>query len=189
MQPALIIIDVQNGIDEAVHWGGKRNNPEAEGNIKLLLDFWRGKALPIFIIKHDSVQPDSPLRPGQNGNDLKFFIQPADDAIVIAKTRANAFIGTVLEQELRSRQIEAVYIAGFVTNNSVEATARMSGDLGFETTVVSDATACFAKVGTDGVVYSAELIHQLSLANLAGEYASIASTAAVTRKLTNFTSP
>jgi nicotinamidase-related amidase len=63
-----------------------------------------------------------------------------------------------------------------VTNNSVEATARMCGELGFKTVVVSDATAAFNKKGPDGEVFPSELIHSVSLLNLKDEYAEIRTT-------------
>jgi nicotinamidase-related amidase len=185
MSPALIIIDVQKGIDQNDHWGGNRNNPEAEGNIKLLLNFWREKQFPIVIVKHDSLDKTSPLYPGQEGNGLKEFVRPIDGELIVAKSTPSAFIKTDLESILRTRGVDLVYVAGFVTNNSVESTARMSAELGFRTTVVSDATACFNKRGGEGTIYSSELIHQVSLANLAGEYAEIETTAGIIRKLTN----
>jgi nicotinamidase-related amidase len=176
VNPALIIIDVQKGIDEAIHWGGNRNNPEAEGNIKVLLTQWRSTKLPVFIVKHDSKYSGSPFFPGKAGNDLKDFASALDGEVLIAKSTANAFVGTPLLAGLKERKVSKVFIAGFVTNNSVEATARMSGDLGFDTTVVSDATAAFNMTGLDGTVYSSELVHQISLSNLKGEYAEIQTT-------------
>jgi nicotinamidase-related amidase len=185
MSPALVIIDVQKGIDQGNHWGGNRNNPEAEGNIKLLLNLWRQKQFPIVIVRHDSLEKTSPFYPGQEGNVLKEFVRPIDGELLIAKSTPNAFIKTDLEGVLRTRGIDTVYVAGFVTNNSVEATVRMSAALGFRTTVISDATACFNKRGADGTIYASELIHQVSLANLAGEYAEIETTTGIIRKLTN----
>jgi nicotinamidase-related amidase len=66
-----------------------------------------------------------------------------------------------------------------ITNNSVEATARMAGNLGFTTIVVSDATATFARPDFNGVLRSAEEVHAMSLANLQDEYAAIMTTAEV----------
>jgi hypothetical protein len=34
MLPALILIDIQEGFDDEVYWGGSRNNPDAEENAK-----------------------------------------------------------------------------------------------------------------------------------------------------------
>jgi nicotinamidase-related amidase len=176
MNPALLVIDVQKGIDEAQHWGGNRNNPEAEGNIKLLLDFWRTRKFPVIIVQHCSTSEGSPFHPSRSGNSLKDFIFANEGEVLIRKSTANAFIKTGLEDILRKRKIAKLVVTGFVTNNSVEATARMSGELGFATTVISDATASFSNKGVDGTVFPSELIHQISLCNLNGEYAEIKTT-------------
>ncbi len=173
--PALIVIDVQNGIDDSDYWGGNRNNPEAEENIQKLITGWREKKLPIFFVRHNSVLQESPFRPGQSGNDFKSFIVPGNDEVIITKSTASAFVNTSLRDELTARKIQEVVVVGFVTNNSVEATARMAGDLGYKTYVVSDATACFDKVGYNNVGFAAELIHMVSLSNLNEEYATILS--------------
>ena len=52
----------------------------------------------------------------------------------------------------------------------------MSGNLGFETWYVGDACATFDRVGPDGEVFSADLIHRTSLASLHGEFADVVST-------------
>jgi len=176
MNPALLVIDVQKGIDYATHWGGNRNNPEAEGNIQKLVRGWRQKHCPVFIIQHCSLNPTSPFYPGKPGNDLKDFIFVMDNERLIRKSKANAFLDTSLEEDMISQNISHVVITGFVTNNSVESTARMSGELGFRTVVVSDATACFNKKAMDGTIYPSETIHQISLCNLQGEYATIRTT-------------
>jgi len=53
----------------------------------------------------------------------------------------------------------------------------MAGNLGYDTYVVSDATATFDKTDFFGQRRSAEDVHALSLANLQGEYAAVISTA------------
>ena len=70
-------------------------------------------------------------------------------------------------------------IAGVITNNSVEATARVAGNLGFDVYVVSDATFTFDRAALDGSQHKAEDVHAHSLANLNGEYARIVDTASV----------
>jgi nicotinamidase-related amidase len=183
MKTALILIDVQVGIDDAAHWGGNRNNPAAEENISLLLQAWRASKLPVVIIQHASVSPISPLRPGQQGHALKPLIVPRENERVITKSTANAFIGTSLQKHLLELECTQLVITGFVTNNSVEATARMAGDLGYKTIVVSDATACFDKQGLTGAVYSSAVVHELSLANLKDEYATIVDTQTLLKKI------
>ncbi|NQD96246.1 isochorismatase family protein, partial [Pseudomonas sp. CrR25] len=71
------------------------------------------------------------------------------------------------------RGIGAVALVGVSTNNSVEATARSAGNLGFETYVVSDATFAFAKSDYNGLMRSANDVHAMALANLQGEYATV----------------
>jgi nicotinamidase-related amidase len=64
---ALILIDVQEGLDDPAYWG-KRNNPDAEANMARLLAAWRMKGRPIYHVQHRSVNPNSPLRPSEPGN-------------------------------------------------------------------------------------------------------------------------
>jgi nicotinamidase-related amidase len=179
MNPALVLIDVQKGIDEAAHWGGNRNNPEAETNIAKLLAHWRTKNFPVIIVQHCSVDKNSPFFPGKPGNAFKDFVVPESNERVFEKSTANAFIGTFLHQHLAKEKITELIITGFVTNNSVEATARNAGDFGLKTIVVSDACACFDKLGLDGTKYPSSLIHSISLANLQDEYAIIKRTAEI----------
>ena len=58
---ALIIIDVQKGFDDEKHWGGNRNNKDAETKIVQILDKWRELKFPIFHILHSSLELDSRL--------------------------------------------------------------------------------------------------------------------------------
>lgn len=171
---ALLIIDVQKGIDDP-SWG-RRNNPEAEANIGRLLDAWRAAAKPIFHIKHNSTEPESTYRPGQPGNDFKAEACPLPGEIVIEKTTNSAFIGTDLERRLRDAGIHTLIVTGVITNNSVEATVRMAGNLGFDVYLVSDATATVDKRDLEGRFWPAEEVHALSLANMHGEYATVIST-------------
>ena len=180
---ALILIDVQVGIDDVDHWGSNRNNPEAEKNIDRLLYQWRRNKLPVVIVQHCSKSALSPFRPGQTGNDLKDFVEIRVEDKHIKKSTTSAFMGTDLEKYLVDQGIGVLVICGFVTNNSVEATTRHAGDLGFDTTVVSDGVACFNKRGIDGSIYDSGLVHQISLSNLAGEYASIKTTDEIIRAL------
>lgn len=172
---ALMIIDVQKAIDHP-SWG-RRNNPQAEENIGRLLVAWRNTRRPIIHVCHLSREPQSTYRPGQENCEFKEAMRPQAGEAVITKHTNSAFIGTELEVLLRRERIFTLVICGVITNNSVEATARMAGNLGYETYVVSDATATFDKVDFCGQLRSAEDVHALSLANLQGEYATVVSTA------------
>ncbi len=173
--PALLIIDVQKAIDHP-SWG-HRNNPEAESQISGLLAAWRKANGPVIHIRHFSSNPKSTYRPGQEGCEFKELVLPMSGELIITKSVQNAFIGTDLDTFLRSRQISSLVICGVITNNSVETTARMAGNLGYETYVVADATATFDKIDFNGQLRSADDVHAMSLANLRGEYATILSCA------------
>lgn len=171
---ALIIIDVQDGLDEPRL--GKRNNPNAENNMARLLAAWRAKGRTIYHVQHMSTEPNSPLRPELPGNAIKRIVAPQGDEPVIQKTVNNAFVGTNLEDRLRAENIQSVVIVGLTTEHCVSSTARMADDLGFTTFVADDATACHDRHGYDGTYYPAETVHTLSLVSLQDEFATIVKT-------------
>jgi nicotinamidase-related amidase len=174
---ALVVIDVQKAIDagyHAVH--GPRNNVDAERKIAQLLATWRKYQRPVIHVRHDSTSADSAYRPGQAGNDFKDEVAPHAGETVIPKTTNNAFIGTPLETHLRASGVDALVVTGVSTNNSVEATVRMAGNLGFKTYLVGDACFTFARPDFAGRLRSADEVHDMSLANLDGEYCTVAST-------------
>lgn len=172
-QTVLLLIDLQKAIDDP-RWG-VRNNPQAEENVGRLLSCWRHHQMPIIHVRHVSRDPQSTYRDGQIGAEFKEVAKPRPNEILVTKQVCTAFIGTDLESRLRGLGATDVVIAGVITNNSVESTARVCGDLGFRTTVVSDATFTFAKKDFSGMLHSADVVHAMSLANLQGEYASIRS--------------
>jgi nicotinamidase-related amidase len=174
---ALLVIDLQKAIDDP-RWAkeGPRNNPEAEANIARLLASWRKAGRPIFHIRHDSKEPQSAYRPGQPGNDFKPEALPLPSETVIAKRTNSAFIGTGLEGRLSAAGVKGLVVAGVITNNSVEATVRMAGNLGFDTCLVEDACFTFARRDYRGRLRSAEEVHAMSLANLVGEYCAVTRT-------------
>ena len=174
---ALIVIDVQRAIDHPT-WG-VRNNPGAEANIQALLAAWRARSGPIYHVRHDSTEPQSHYRPGQPLHAFKPEALPLTGEPVIAKTTNSAFIGTDLEARLRAAGQNTLIIAGVITNNSVEATVRMAGNLGFNTYLVEDASFTFGRKDWSGAWRTAEEVHSMSLANLEGEYCTVVRTADV----------
>jgi nicotinamidase-related amidase len=171
---ALIVIDLQKAIDHP-RWG-ERNHPEAEKNVAALLAAWRRTGRPLYHIRHDSTEPASPYRPGQSGHGFKPETQPVAGEAVIAKTTNSAFIGTDLDRRLRAAGHRLLVVTGVITNNSVEATVRMAGNLGFDTYLVEDATFTFGRHDWRGTWRTADEVHAMSLANLDGEYCAVVST-------------
>jgi nicotinamidase-related amidase len=69
-----------------------------------------------------------------------------------------------------------------MTDQCVSATARMAGNLGFDTYVASDATATFDRYSpVTSRHFAAEEMHDVELASLSGEFATIADTESLLR--------
>jgi nicotinamidase-related amidase len=173
---ALILIDLQDGFDDHAYWGGNRNNPDAEVNSRKVLDTWRELNLPIFHVKHNSVNPKSRLVPGQPGNAIKEIVKPIGNEPVISKTVNSAFIGTDLKERLQQQHIETVVLVGLQTDHCVSTTARMAANLGFNTIVLSDATATFDRISPTGEKFSSQQIHEINLTSLNDEFATVITT-------------
>lgn len=178
---ALLVIDVQKGLDDPSL--GRRSNPEAEANVARLLAEWRRRGLPIVHVRHCSVEPDSPLRAGRPGNEIKPEARPLPGEKQITKSVNSAFVGTGLERYLREQGIASLVIVGLTTDHCVSASTRTASDLGFEATVVSDATAAFERRGPDGRRYACEEVHGVHLASLDGEFCRVRSTAEILGEL------
>lgn len=172
-KPALLLIDIQKGFLDEDYWGGNRNNKDAEKVSGMLLEKWRELGLSVFHIRHSSVNPESRLYQSNPGFEFNENVLPQNDEPVITKNVNSAFIGTDLKEKIDGQGINTLVIAGITTNHCVSTTARMAGNFGYETYVISDATAAFDRIGICGEKYDAELIHLTALANLNDEFASV----------------
>lgn len=88
-----------------------------------------------------------------------------------------------LAQWLKSDSITQVITVGVATNNSVEATARTGGNLGFDVIVPHDGCFTFDKPDFFGTPRSAEDVHAMSLGNLHGEYATVVGSEEILQRL------
>lgn len=177
----LILIDLQQAID-APYWG-PRNNPGAEMVVARVLSAWRMARRPVFHVRHDSRMPDSAYRPGLPSHEFKPEAMPLAGEAVIGKSTCSAFVRTELQARLGEAAIDTLFVMGVLTQNSLEATVRHAGDLGFVTHVVADGCWAVDKRLRDGRVVPAELVHELSLANLDGEYAQVIESDALLARL------
>ncbi len=170
-ESTLLVIDVQQGMDNPRL--GKRNNPDAEKRIADVIAAWRAAGKPVVHVQHDSVEPQSELRPDRPGNAVKPEGKPIEGEPVFRKNVNSAFIGTELESYLRERGVENLVLVGLTTEHCISTTARMGANLGFGITIVADATAAFEHKGYDGKHYTADEVHNVELANLNREFAMI----------------
>jgi nicotinamidase-related amidase len=184
--PALVVIDVQQGLDDPA-WG-QRNNPQAERNMARLLRVWRESDRPIVHVQHLSVLPHSPLRPNQPGCAFKPEVQPLEHEPIFQKNVNSAFIGTSLESYLREQQITNLVIVGLTTDHCVSTSARMGANLGFQVIVVADGTATFERISYNQRHFTAEEIHETALASLHQEFAIVLPTDEVIHLISNINS-
>ncbi len=170
---ALLLIDVQNHFDNPEN--GKRNNPNAEENMALLLKMWRKSNRPVIHIQHIG----NPFLPHHPGREIKEIVAPLQGEPVMIKNVNSSFIGTNLEIHLKEAKIKTLVIVGLTTDHCVSKTTRMAKNLGFTPFIVSDATATFERVSFDGKLYIAEEIHNLALVSLSEEFATVIDTKGV----------
>ena len=92
----------------------------------------------------------------------------------------SGFIGTDLEDHLKSAGISQVVICGLTTPHCVSTTVRMAANLGFYVTLAGDACATFARNADTsfdgGPAVTAEQLHRTELAALHGEFATVTTT-------------
>lgn len=184
MTRALLVIDMQRAFDDLDFWG-PTTNPACEANVAALAGAWRASGEPVVVIRHDSTSPGSPLHPGSAGNALVDPVAAIDPALRVVKSVNSAFYGDPdLHAWLTAEGIRELVVCGIQTNMCVETTARMAGNLGYDVTVVLDATRTFdlrADVAGLGVVTRTadELMATTALDLQAGGFARIATTASL----------
>jgi nicotinamidase-related amidase len=172
---ALLVVDVQQGFDDAAYWG-PRNNPRCEDNVAALLAEWRAHDRPVVFVRHDSAGAASPLRPGQPGNDLKPIVTGEPD-LLVSKHVNSCFHGQPdLDGWLRGRGLDGLVLCGITANHCCETTARVGGNLGHTVLFVLDATHTFDREGPDGTTVTADELARVTATNLHGEFATVVST-------------
>lgn len=170
---ALLLIDVQKGVNVFDHWGGptgRRNNPEAENHMLRLMAAFREADLPVMFTRHDSREEASPLKLSLPTGDMIEGFEPQSGDVVVVKDVNSAFIGTDMELRLREHGVNRLVIAGFFTNFCVETSTRMAGNMGYDTYLAHQACATTNRIGLDGTDYDPDLVHAMSIASLHGEF-------------------
>jgi len=175
MATALLVIDVQMAFVADRAAGYAWANPDADQQIATLLAAFRGQNLPVLHVHHHASDPRDSFHPDAPGAAVQPLAAPLPGEPVFIKQGSSGFIGTGLADHLTANGISGLVIVGGAANYCVETTARMAGNLGYATTVVGDALINFQKTLRDGRVMPAEDVLALTLANLDGEFAHIAS--------------
>lgn len=177
----LIVVDAQKAFADPA-WG-PRDNPDAEANIVRVIEAWRAAGQPVVLVRHDSVEPGSPLAPGAPGNAFHDGVDGRHE-LLVTKSVNSAFYGDPdLHAWLQSRGARHLTICGITTDHCCSTTARMAGNLGYDVDFVLDATHCHDRALPDGSVIPADQVARAAAASLHGEFATVITTEQAVRDL------
>ena len=159
---ALLVIDCQNDFLSPEGFVAKKRGKEelvfVENGVKTLASFIdqarKAGVLIIFVQAiYDRVfvsdiwlsiaNTEEICLEGSWGADFYKGLEPYPTEIVVKKHRYSAFIGTDLDQILRSRRIKTLILAGVATNICVESTARDGFMLDYHIVFAKDCTATY----------------------------------------------
>jgi|SRR5215212_10365994 nicotinamidase-related amidase len=174
MARALLIIDIQRDYFP----GGAMPLVEpdaAAAAARRVLDRFRADGSPVVHLKHVWEGEDAAfMRPGTDGVEIHDTVAPADGEPVIEKAEPNGFLGTSLEEQLRSAGVGELVVAGMMSSMCVDATVRAAAEKGFEVTVVHDACAA-PDLEFEGATIPGASVHGAFMAALGQGYATVVS--------------
>lgn len=173
----LIVIDAQMEYSEEGALALPGLQPALD-NITALLLAGRKDGAKIVHIAHEGSEGRA-FDPEAGGRIIG-QVAPLEGETVLTKGLPNSFTHTGLQNHLAEIGRPHLVLCGFMTHMCVSSTARAALDLGYETTVVSDATATRAlPAAAGGAAMSAEDMHGAALAALADRFSAVNTTAQV----------
>jgi len=181
MTIGLILIDIQNDYFP----GGKMElvgADEAGKNTRTILESARKNSIPIIHIQHLSTRPLATFFvPGTPGADIHQIVRPVADEEVVQKNFPNSFRSTILQDLLRTHQVDHLLICGMMTHLCIDTTVRAAFDLGYQCTLAADACATRDLIW-DGKKIPAEHVQGSFLAALSGIFAEVLSVQDIQKK-------
>jgi nicotinamidase-related amidase len=135
---ALVVIDTQLGMFETP---GVPPVPDGERllrNVEGLIQRAREAGAAMIHVRHAD-GPGHPLERGTKGWEIHPRVAPADGEPVVDKETPASFLRTTLRDELESRGIGSLVLAGMQTEYCVDTMCRRAFGLGYEATLAADA--------------------------------------------------
>ncbi|WP_407363574.1 cysteine hydrolase (plasmid) [Pseudomonas luteola] len=162
---ALLILDMQVGLFQGPDkpWLGDR----LLSTLNDLIYRAQKAGSPVFLARHTGAA-GSPIEPGSPLTQLVNGLALEGSEIIFDKTRPNAFAFTDLAEQLRSKGVDTVVIAGMKTQYCIDSTCRAVRDLGFEAILIEDGHTC-----SDTPVMSANAIIDHHNATLVGAFCQV----------------
>ncbi|CAG8956846.1 hypothetical protein HYFRA_00012301 [Hymenoscyphus fraxineus] len=167
---AIVLIDPYN---DFLHPSGKLNHMLATSlaatnsitHLQTLVTYAHTHQIPIFYGLHQQVRPGfiagwthptstqksqkehSAFEEGSWGVEIYTGLEPdieKGDVVVSKHWCSSSFQNTDLEYQLRQRGVQSLVMGGMTANTCLESTARYAYELGFNVTLLKDATAGFS---------------------------------------------
>lgn len=147
-KPALLVVDVQNGVVSGAH-----NRGAVIANINTLITKARSKGIPVIWVQHF----DKHMPVGSFAWEVvpELIIESGDQRI--NKRFNSAFEETNLQEILDEGQTTDIVLVGAQTNWCIRATAYAALERGYDLTLISDAHTTEALDLDGGISISAEL--------------------------------
>lgn len=171
-QRALIVVDVQNDYD-----GGNLpiEYPDVKTtltNVGRVMDAARDAGIPVVVVQN-ILAPTAPfMAEGSAGVELHDIVTRRRYDHYVAKKLPGAFAGTDLEAWLRSRNVDTVAIAGYMTHNCNLSTMLQAFHSGFAVEFIGDASGSVSYRNRAGYA-SAEEIHRVTCVVLQSRFAAV----------------
>lgn len=179
LRRALVIIDVQNDYfaDEGPLAIQYPDRNESLANIIQAIDLAEAQGMPIAVVQHQYPAGAPVFAEGSEGWKLhpEVAARRKDSWKHIVKSYASVFADTDFEAWLRSNDVEAITLIGYMTNNCDLATAAAAEPLGFGVEVLSDASGAVHLANEAGQIGAQEL-HETLMVLLHSNFATVATT-------------
>jgi nicotinamidase-related amidase len=154
---ALLVIDVQN---EYVSGALPISYPPVEHSLERIgraLDVAESADIPVIVVQQTAPESSPIFAAGSHGAELHRTVATKRRDLLLSKTLPSCFADTDLDQWLRENGIDTVAIAGYMTQNCDESTARDAAHRGYRVEFLSDATGTLSMSNEAGTIGAREL--------------------------------
>ena len=134
---ALVVIDTQLGMFETPGLPPVPDGERLLENIEGLLREARNTGATVVHVRHG--EGEGPLKRGTRGWEIDPRVAPAEGEPVVDKETPDSFLRTRLGDELESKGIGRLVLAGMQTEYCVDTTCRRAFSLGYDVTLAADA--------------------------------------------------